>query len=202
MRTKKDTLFIRIYNGLIKENPTMILCLGFCPTLAVSTTAKKALVMGIFTTAVLILSNLILSLTRKRIPQKERFLAFILVIGSLTTVAQLFLKAYFPDISEALGIYVPLTAVNSLLYDRAEKYAMHNNAVLSFFDGVGMGLGFTLIITVLGALREMIGIGTIFGYRIIPDGFTVPAAALAPGAFILLACLIAIGNKIRGGRRS
>ena len=202
MSEKKDTIFRRIYYGILKENPTVVLCLGLTPTLAVTTTAKNGLAMGIFTSVILILSNLFISLFRKLIPQAERILAFVVVIASFTTLSQIFLQAYFPDISEALGIFIPLTAVNTVIYDRAEKYAISHNAGLSLFDGIGMSIGFTLIITILGAIREILGIGTVFGYRLIPAGYTLPIAALAPGGFILLACIIAVANKIKGGRRS
>ena len=202
MSEKKDNIFRRLYYGVLKQNPTVVLCLGLCPTLAVSTTAKNGLAMGIFTSVVLLLSNLFISLFRKLIPQAERILAFVLIIATFTTISQVFLLAYFPDISEALGIFIPLTAVNTVIYDRAEKYAIDHNPVLSIFDGIGMGIGFTLIITILGAIREILGIGTVFGYRLIPTGYTISIAALAPGGFILLACIMAVANKIRGGRRS
>ncbi|MBR5932135.1 MAG: electron transport complex subunit RsxE [Lachnospiraceae bacterium] len=201
MSEKKDNIFRRLYYGVLKENPTVVLCLGLCPTLAVTTSAKNGLAMGIFTSVVLILSNLFISLLRKLIPQTERILGFVVIIGTFTTLSQLFLQAYFPDINEALGIFIPLTAVNTVIYDRAEKYAVSHNAALSIFDGIGMGIGYTLIITILGAIREILAMGTVFGYRLIPAGYSISIAALAPGGFIILACIIAIANKINGGRR-
>ncbi|MBO4834799.1 MAG: electron transport complex subunit RsxE [Lachnospiraceae bacterium] len=202
MSEKKDTIFRRLYYGVLKENPIVVLCLGLCPTLAVTTTAKNGLAMGIFTSIVLVLSNFFIALFRKLIPQVERVLAYVVIIATFTTLSQIFLQAYYPDLSEALGIFIPLTAVNTVIYDRAEKYAISHNAGLSLFDGIGMGIGFTLIITILGAIREILGIGTVFGYRLIPAGYTLSIAALAPGGFIILACIMAVANKIRGGRKS
>ena len=198
---KKDTIFTRLYHGILFENPTVVLCLGLCPTLAVTTTAKNGLAMGIITAIVLTLSEFFVSILKRVIPKKERMLAYVLISACFTTLVQLFLNAYFPDISESLGVFVALTAVNGVIFGRADAYAINNNPGLALFDGIGFGIGYTLIITILGAIREILGIGTIFGIRVIPDGYTLPIAALAPGAFFLLACLIAIANKIRGGRR-
>ncbi|MBR2695943.1 MAG: electron transport complex subunit RsxE [Parasporobacterium sp.] len=198
---KKDTIFKRLYHGILIENPSVVLCLGLCPTLAVTTTAKNGLAMGIVTAAVLILSEFVISLLKRIIPKKDRMIVYVLIAACWTTIVQLVLNAYFPDISESLGIFVALTAVNGLIFGRADGYAIENNPFLSIFDGIGFGIGYTLIITILGAIREILGIGTIFGIRIIPDGYTLSIAALAPGAFFLLACLIAIANKIKGGRR-
>lgn len=199
---KKDTIFTRLYNGILKENPTVILCLGLCPTLAVTTTAKNGLSMGIVTGIVLVLSEFFISLLKRIIPKKERIIVYVLISACFTTLMQLVLNAYFPNVSESLGIFVSLTAVNGVIFGRADAYAIKNNPGLSLFDGIGFGIGYTLVITVLGAIREILGIGTIFGIRVIPDGYTLSIAALAPGAFFLLACLIAIANKIKGGRRA
>ena len=199
---KKDTVFTRLYHGILLENPTVVLCLGLCPTLAVSTTAKNGLAMGIVTAVVLILSEFVISLLKRIIPSKDRMLAYVIVAACFTTLVQIFLNAYYPEISESLGIFVSLTAVNGLIFGRADGYALNHNPGLALFDGIGFGIGFTLVITILGAVREILGIGTIFGIRIIPDGFTLSIAALAPGAFFLLACLIAAGKKLRGGRRA
>ncbi len=199
---KKDTIFTRLYHGIFVENPTVVLCLGLCPTLAVTTTAKNGLAMGIVTGIVLVLSEFFISLLKRVIPKRERMLVYVLISACFTTLMQLALNAYFPDISESLGIFVALTAVNGVIFGRADAYAMKNNPGLALFDGIGFGIGYTLIITILGALREILGIGTIFGIRVIPDGYTLSIAALAPGAFFLLACLIAIANKIKGGRRA
>lgn len=199
---KKDSILKRLSSGILFENPTLVLCLGLCPTLAVSTTAKNGLAMGIVTAIVLILSEFVISLMKKIIPSKDRMIVYVLIAACFTTIMQLILNAYFPDISESLGIFVSLTAVNGLIFGRADGYAIENNPVLSIFDGIGFGIGYTIIITLLGAIREILGIGTIFGIRVIPDGYTLSIAALAPGAFFLLAILIAIANKIRGGRRA
>ena len=199
---KKDSILKRLSSGILFENPTLVLCLGLCPTLAVSTTAKNGLAMGIVTAIVLILSEFVISLMKKIIPSKDRMIVYVLIAACFTTIMQLILNAYFPDISESLGIFVSLTAVNGLIFGRADGYAIENNPVLSIFDGIGFGIGYTIIITLLGAIREILGIGTIFGIRVIPDGYTLSIAALTPGAFFLLAILIAIANKIRGGRRA
>lgn len=197
---KKDTIFTRLYHGIFAENPTAVLCLGLCPTLAVTTTAKNGLAMGIITGVVLVLSEFFISLLKRVIPKKDRMIIYVLISACFTTIVQLVLNAYFPDISESLGVFVSLTAVNGVIFGRADDYAMQNNPGLSLFDGIGFGIGYTLIITILGALREILGIGTIFGIRVIPDGYTLSIAALAPGAFFLLACIIAVAQKIKGGR--
>ena len=198
MSEKKDNIFRRLYYGVLKQNPTVVLCLGLCPTLAVSTTAKNGLAMGIFTSVVLVLSNLFISLLRKLIPEAERILAFVLIIATFTTISQVFLQAYFPDISEALGIFIPLTAVNTVIYDRAEKYAIDHNPALSVFDGIGMGLGFTIALGILGLVREFIGSGTLFDITVLPEAFPRTLLfVMAPGAFFTLACLMAILNHFR-----
>ena len=202
MSQKKDNIFRRLYYGFLKENPILFLYLGLCPALAISTTAKFALAIGAFTTAVLILSNFLISVCKKIIPKEERILAYILIAAGLTIAGQFFLRAYYPDISEGLGIFVPLTAVNGIIYDRAEKCAYTSNPGIALFDGIGMGIGYTFIITLLGSIREIIAFGTVFGYRLIPNGYTISIAALAPGGFILLAFIMALANKIRGGHRS
>lgn len=200
--TKKDSVLKRLYHGIVLENPTLVLCLGLCPTLAVTTTAQNALAMGIITAVVLVLSELVISLLKKIIPVRERMIIYVLVAACFTTIMQLVMNAWFPEISESLGIFISLTAVNGLIFGRADGYAIENNPLLSVFDGIGFGIGYTLVITFFGAFREIIGIGTIFGIRIIPDGYTLSIAAMAPGAFFLLACLIAAANKIRGGRKA
>lgn len=199
---KKDTIFTRLYHGIFLENPTVVLCLGLCPTLAVSTTAKNGLAMGIVTMIVLILSEFVISLLKRIIPSRDRMIIYVIVAACFTTILQLVMNAYYPEISESLGIFISLTAVNGLIFGRADGYAIEHNPILSIFDGIGFGIGYTLILTIFGAIREILGIGTIFGIRVIPDGYTLTIAALAPGAFFLLACLIAVANKIRGGRRA
>lgn len=153
----------RVYNGIVKENPTFILMLGMCPTLAVTTSAINGLGMGLSTTVVLIMSNLIISLLRKIIPDRVRIPAFIVVVASLVTVVQLLIQAYIPFLYDALGIYIPLIVVNCIILGRAESYASKSGAALSAFDGIGMGLGFSLALTAIGAVRELLGSGTVFG---------------------------------------
>lgn len=199
---KKDSVFTRLYHGILLENPTVILCLGLCPTLAVTTTAENGLAIGIVTTIVLILSEFTVSALRRILPMKDRMIAYVLITAGFTTLVQIGLNAWFPEVAESLGVFVALTAVNGIIFGRVDGYAVRENPLLSAFDGLGFGIGFTLIAIILGMLREILGIGTIFGIRIIPDGYTLSVAALAPGAFFLLACIIAIANKIRGGRRS
>ncbi len=188
----------RIYNGVVKENPTFVLMLGMCPTLAVTISAMNGLGMGLTTTVVLIMSNMLISLLRKVIPDKVRMPAFIVVVASFVTVVQMLLEAYLPDLNEALGIYIPLIVVNCIILGRAEAYASKNPVLPSIFDGVGMGLGFTAGLTAIGIFRELLGAGTIFGLHIMPDAY-VPMAIFvrAPGAFFVLAALTCLQNKFK-----
>ena len=188
----------RLYNGIIKENPTLVLMLGMCPTLAVTTSAINGVGMGLTTTVVLVMSNLLISMLRKVIPDSMRIPAFIVIIASFVTVVQLLLEAYIPSLYSALGIYIPLIVVNCIILGRAEAYASKNNVILSIFDGIGMGLGFTLGLTLIGAIREILGAGSVFGFKFIPDSMeTLTIFILAPGAFFVLAVLTAIMNKIK-----
>jgi electron transport complex protein RnfE len=188
----------RLLNGLFKENPTFVLLLGMCPTLAVTTSAMNGLGMGLTTLVVLTLSNLIISALRKVIPDKIRIPAFIVIIASFVTIVELLLKAYIPSLYDALGIYIPLIVVNCIILGRAEAYAYSNGVVASLFDGLGMGMGFTLALTLIGAFRELLGTGKIFDLSIMPSSF-VPASifVMAPGAFFVLAALTAIQNFIK-----
>ena len=194
----------RLYNGIIKENPTLVLTLGMCPTLAVTTSAINGIGMGLSTTAVLMLSNLFISLLRKVIPDSVRMPAYIVIVASFVTIIQFLLQGFVPSIYDALGIYIPLIVVNCIILGRAESYASKNPALPSMFDGIGMGLGFTCAITILGAIRELLGGGTILstGSSALVDlsnfGYT-PASIfiLAPGAFLVLAGLAAIQNKVK-----
>ena len=161
----------RIYNGIVKENPTFIMMLGMCPTLATTTSATNAIGMGLSTTAVLVMSNMLISAIRKVIPGRMRLPSEIVVVASLVTVVQLLMQAYTPDVYSALGIYIPLIVVNCIILGRAESFALFNTPILSFFDGLGMGLGFTFALVALGAFREILGAGSIFGFQIIPDDF-------------------------------
>lgn len=188
----------RLINGIIKENPTFVLMLGMCPTLAVTTSATNGAGMGLTTTAVLMFANLIISLLRKFIPDRVRIPGYIVVIASLVTIVQFVLQAYLPSLNASLGLYIPLIVVNCIILGRAESFASKNGPINSFFDGVGMGLGFTVALTILGGLRELIGAGTIFGTTVMPEAYE-PATIfiLAPGAFFVLSCLVAIQNKVK-----
>lgn len=188
----------RLYNGLVKENPTFVLMLGMCPTLAVTTSAMNGLGMGLTTMVVLALSNMIISLLRNIIPDKVRIPAFIVIIASFVTMVELLLEGFIPALYDALGLYIPLIVVNCIILGRAEAYASKNPVIPSLFDGIGMGLGFSFALTCIGAVRELIGAGEIFGLHIMPDSY-VPCAIfiMAPGAFFVLAALTAIQNKIR-----
>lgn len=195
---KQNSISERLINGLLKENPTFVLMLGMCPTLAVTTSAVNGLGMGLTTMVVLALSNLFISLLRNVIPDKVRIPAFIVIIASFVTVAELLLKAYIPFLYAALGLYIPLIVVNCIILGRAEAYASKNSPLLSLFDGIGMGLGFTCALTIIGAVREILGAGEVFGLRVMPASY-VPCSIfiLAPGAFFVLAVLTAIQNKVK-----
>lgn len=188
----------RLYNGIIKENPTFVLMLGMCPTLAVTTSAINGVGMGLTTTAVLIMSNLLIAMLRKVIPDGVRIPAFIVVIASFVTMVELLLKAYLPSLYDSLGLYIPLIVVNCIILGRAEAYASKNSVIASAFDGLGMGLGFTLGLTCIGMVRELIGTGKIFDFRIMPKAYEpLTIFILAPGAFLVLAFLVALMNKIK-----
>ena len=194
----------RLLNGLLKENPTFVLMLGMCPTLAVTTSAMNGLGMGLTTMVVLALSNAMISLLRNIIPDKVRIPAFIVVIASFVTIVELLLEGFIPSLYDALGIYIPLIVVNCIILGRAESYASKNPVIPSFFDGVGMGLGFSMALTIIGAVREILGAGEVFGYRVMPASYIpVSIFVLAPGAFFVLACLTAIQNyiKIQGEKK-
>lgn len=187
----------RLYNGIIKENPTFVLILGMCPTLAVTSSLQNGFGMGMTTMVVLTASNAIISLLRKVIPDKVRMPAFIVIVASFVTIVQFMLEAYLPALNKSLGIYIPLIVVNCIILGRAEAYASKNDVVSSIFDGIGMGVGFTFGLSSLGFFRELIGSGTILSHRIIPEEYCIKIISLAPGAFFVLAALIAIQNKIR-----
>lgn len=188
----------RLYNGIIKENPTFVLMLGMCPTLAVTTSAVNGCGMGLTTTVVLMMSNLMISLLRKIIPDRVRVPAYIVIVASFVTIIQFLLEGFLPSLYESLGIYIPLIVVNCIILGRAESYASKNPALPSMFDGIGMGLGFTIAITILGAFREFIGAGTFFNMQVMPASYEpVTILILAPGAFFVLACLVATQNKLK-----
>lgn len=196
MNNKKELKKV-LLNGIITENPTFVLMLGMCPTLATTTSFINAIGMGLSTTVVLVFSNLIISILRNYIPEKIRIPSFIVIVASLVTIVQLLIEAYFNDIYKALGIYIPLIVVNCIILGRAEAFASKNNALASLIDGLGMGLGFTIGLCSLGILRELLGSGSILGYTIIPEAYHISMFVLAPGAFLVLAFLVAIQNKIK-----
>lgn len=186
-----------LLNGIINENPIFRLVLGMCPTLAVTTAAINGVGMGLAVTFVLMASNLVISLLRNFIPAKIRIPAFVVIIAAFVTIVGMLMEAFVPDLFDALGLFIPLIVVNCIILARAESFASKNNAFLSTMDGLGMGLGFTLALTLLGAIREIMGAGSIFGLSLFPQGFE-PAIImiLPPGAFITLGLLLALLNKI------
>lgn len=205
---KANTPGERLYNGIVKENPTFVLMLGMCPTLAITTSATNGIGMGLTTTVILAASNLMISLLRKCIPDRVRMPAYIVVVASFVTVVQLLLQGFIPGLYAALGIYIPLIVVNCIILGRAEAYASKNKPLASLFDGIGMGIGFTVSITCIGAVRELLGAGTIFGYQILPLADAAAGKAgyepitifiLAPGAFFVLAALSALQNRFKIG---
>ena len=188
----------RLYNGIIKENPTFVLLLGMCPTLATTTSATNGVGMGLSTAVVLILSNFLISLLRKVIPDGVRMPAFIVIVASFVTMVQFLLQGYVPSLYDSLGIYIPLIVVNCIILGRAESYASKNTVLLSIFDGIGMGLGFTIALTAIGAVRELLGAGSLFGIQVMPDSFTpIAIFIMAPGAFFVLAALTAVMNQVK-----
>ena len=186
-----------LMNGIIKENPTFVLLLGMCPTLGTTSSALNGMSMGLATTFVLVCSNVVISLIKNLIPDMVRIPAFIVVIASFVTALQMCMQAFVPDIYATLGLFIPLIVVNCIILGRAEAFASKNGVVPSFFDGVGMGLGFTIPLTVLGAVREILGTGKIFGLEVWPEDYGMLMFVLAPGAFIVLGYLIAIVNKLK-----
>lgn len=186
-----------LMNGIIKENPTFVLLLGMCPTLGTTSSALNGMSMGLATTFVLICSNVVISLIKNLIPDTVRIPAFIVVIASFVTALQMIMQAFAPDIYASLGLFIPLIVVNCIILGRAEAFASKHGVVPSFFDGLGMGLGFTLALTILGAIRELLGTGKLFGMTLWAEDYGMLMFVLAPGAFLVLGYLIAIVNKIR-----
>lgn len=184
-----------LVNGIIKENPTFVLLLGMCPTLGTTSSAINGMSMGLATMCVLILSNFIIALIKKLIPDAVRIPSYIVVIASLVTVLQMVIKAYAPDIDKSLGLFIPLIVVNCIILGRAESFAAKNGAIASIFDGIGIGLGFTLGLTCLGAVRELLGTGAIFGITLWGEAYGMLMFVLAPGAFLVLGYLIVLFNK-------
>ena len=189
----------RLYNGLIKENPTFVLMLGMCPTLAVTTSAINGIGMGLSTTVVLVLSNMLISMLRKIIPDSVRIPAFIVVVASFVTIVQFLLQGFVPSLYASLGLYIPLIVVNCIILGRAESYASKNAVMPSVFDGIGMGLGFTFGLTCIGIIREILGAGQIFGVQALSLEWFTPITifVMAPGAFLVLAFLVAVMNIVR-----
>ena len=196
----KDNKLSILTNGLIKENPVLVLILGTCPALAVSTQAINGLGMGLSATIVLVCSNIFISSLKRLIPDKVRIPCYIVVIATFVTIVQLLLKAYFPDLDKALGIFIPLIVVNCIILGRAEMFANKNSVVDSALDGVGMGIGFTLALTAMASIRELLGSGSIFGIALTADLIDpMSIFVLAPGGFFTFGCLIALVNKITKG---
>ena len=185
-------------NGIIKENPTFVLLLGMCPTLGTTSSAINGMGMGLATMFVLICSNVVISAIKNLIPDMVRIPSFIVVIASFVTLLQMIMQAYVPDLYATLGLFIPLIVVNCIILGRAESFAAKNGPINSFFDGLGMGLGFTVALTILGAFRELLGAGQIFGMQVMPSAYEpITIFILAPGAFFVLACLVAIQNKVK-----
>ena len=184
-------------NGLLKENPTFVLMLGMCPTLGTTSSAINGLGMGLATTFVLLCSNVVISALKKLIPDKVRIPAFIVIIAAFVTMVQMLMEAYVPSLYDTLGLFIPLIVVNCIVLGRAEAFAAKNNPFASLLDGLGIGLGFTFALTLLGAIREFLGAGTLFSYQIYPENYGMLLFVLAPGAFIALGYLIAIINKLK-----
>ena len=185
-------------NGLIKENPTFVLFLGMCPTLATTTSAINGLSMGLATMAVLVCTNFVISAIKNITPDMVRIPVFIVVIAAFVTILQMLMSAYAPDsINKALGIYIPLIVVNCIILGRAESFACKNTPVASIFDGLGIGLGFTMGLTILGVVRELLGAGSVFGIHLLPETTNGLLFVLPPGAFLTLGYLVALFNKLK-----
>ena len=194
---KKNKLQI-LTNGIIKENPVLVLVLGTCPTLATTTSAINGVGMGIAATAVLIFSNMLISMLKSVIPDKVRIPCYIVVIAGLVTVVQMFIQAFAPDLYTALGVFLPLIVVNCIILGRAEMFASKNSVIDSILDGLGMGLGFTLALFMMGSIRELLGAGTIFGVSVLSTPISI--FGVAPGGFFGFGLLVALVNKITKGK--
>ena len=186
-----------IINGIVKENPTFVLMLGMCPTLATTTSALNGLMMGLATMVVLICSNIVISLIKKLTPDMVHIPVYIVVIATLVTIVQFCLAAYLPDVNKSLGLFIPLIVVNCVILGRAESFAAKNTPLSSACDGIGIGLGFTFGLTILGIFRELLGNGTIFNFRLLPEDFSMLVFILPPGAFLTLGFIIALLNRLK-----
>lgn len=191
-----------LLNGLIKENPTFVLLLGMCPTLATTTSAMNGMSMGLATMFVLICSNIVISCIKNLTPDMVRIPVFVVVIASFVTILQMCIKAFLPDIDQALGLFIPLIVVNCIILGRAEAFACKHNPVESMFDGIGIGLGFTFALTLLGMVRELFGNGSLFGISLLPETTNILLFVLPPGAFITLGYLIAIINGLKKTKKT
>lgn len=189
-------------NGIIKENPTFVLLLGMCPTLATTTSAGNGLSMGVATMAVLICTNIVISCIKSITPDKVRIPVFVVVIASFVTVLQMVIKAYLPEVDKNLGIFIPLIVVNCIILGRAEAFACKNTPLASLFDGLGIGLGFTMALTLLGMVRELLGSGSLFGETLLPETTNILLFVLPPGAFISLGFLTAFIGRLNGRRKA
>ncbi|MBE5768239.1 MAG: electron transport complex subunit E [Clostridiales bacterium] len=198
MAKNNKGFFSVLFNGLIPENPIFTLMLGMCPTLAITTAASNGIGMGLATTAVLVCSNVFISLLRKIIPEKVRIPAFIVIIASFVTMVEMLMKAYLPDLYNTLGMYISLIVVNCIIFARAEAFAFKNTPVLALADGIGMGLGFTGALTILASIRELLGAGTVFGFQVMPETYEPMAIMLqVPGGFVTLGLLLIAVNAIK-----
>ena len=186
-----------LLNGIVKENPTFVLLLGMCPTLGTTSSAINGMSMGLATMAVLICSNFVISCIKKLVPDMVRIPSYIVVIASLVTILQMVMQAYVPDLYATLGLFIPLIVVNCIILGRAEAFAAKNGPIPSIFDGIGIGLGFTIALTLLGGVRELLGTGKLFNITLYSEDYGMLLFVLAPGAFIALGYLIAIVNKLR-----
>ncbi|MBQ8956254.1 MAG: electron transport complex subunit E [Lachnospiraceae bacterium] len=200
MKDNKDKPLERIWNGIYVENPVFCLILGMCPTLATTTSATNAIGMGLSTTAILVASNLMISLLKGIIPNRMRIPSYIVIIASFVTIVEFLMEGFFPSVYASLGIYIPLIVVNCIIMGRAEAYAGKKGPVETVFDGLGMGIGFTLALLLIGSVREIVGAGTWFGAKITPAIYEpVNLFILAPGAFLVMAFFVAIMNKLKIG---
>ncbi|MBN1150416.1 electron transport complex subunit E [candidate division WOR-3 bacterium] len=201
---KKNTPLYEFWKGIIIENPVLVIVLGMCPTLAVTTNAQNGLAMGIAATAVLLGSNIVISLIRNFVPSEVRIPIFIVVIASFVTVIQLVMNAYFLELYKVLGLFIPLIVVNCIILGRAEAFASKNNIFLSFLDGLGMGIGFTLTLFILGSLRELLGNGTVLGINILGQSYqnnSMLIMILPPGGFLMLGLMMAFVNLFTAKRK-
>ena len=193
---------IKIFtNGILKENPVLVLLLGMCPALGTTTSAMNGFGMGVATTFVLVCSNIVISLLKNLIPNKVRIPVFIIVIASFVTIVQMLMQAYTPPLYESLGLFIPLIVVNCIVLARAEAFASKNSPLASILDGIGMGMGFTFALTLLGSVREFLGTGKVFDFSIYPEQYGLLTFVLAPGAFIVLGFLIVVVNKLRTSKK-